>query len=347
MPEATDQEERTESATPRRREEARRKGQVAKSQELVSAFMFLVGLVTIRFAFPSIFSGMMDVTRCWTFGASSTGWQPTLLVSSIQHLALALAPFAMVMLISALVINYAQVGFLISGEALTLKFERLNPIKGMSRLLSKRTIISLTQSLFKILIVGYVLYITVMGEQDKIISLASVPIRTAVVQITRLIFKMGIRAALMLFLLAAFDYAYQRWEYERSLRMTKQELKEEMRQSEGDPMIKSRIRSVQREMAARRMMQEVPKADVVITNPTALAVALKYNMELDAAPKICAKGARFIAERIKTIAREHGVPIVENKPLARALFKLELGREIPAALYKAVAEILAHILSNE
>lgn len=313
--------------------------------------MFLVGLVTIRFVFPSIFSGMMDITsRCWTLDAGRAKLPLSYiqyLVSSIWHVALVLAPFAVVMFISALVINYAQVGFLISGEALTPKFERLNPIKGVSRLFSKRTIVSLIQSLLKVFIVGYVLYITVMGEQSKIISLASVSIKTAVVQITRLIFKMGIRAALMLFLLAAFDYAYQRWEYERSLRMTKQEIKEEMRQSEGNPMIKSRIRSVQREMAARRMMQEVPKADVVITNPTALAVALKYNMESDAAPRVCAKGARLIAERIKTIAREHGVPIVENKLLARTLFRLELGREIPAALYRAVAEILARILSNE
>jgi len=368
MPEATNQEERTESATPRRREEARKKGQVAKSMELSSAFMFLVGLVAIRFVFPSIFSEMMSITKATLSHISDARCPPVkpgVTASSIQHPASrmetdlyyygvstlmtvgkALAPFMMVMFASALVINYAQVGFLISGEALTPKLERLNPVKGISRLFSTKTIVTFVFGLSKIAIVGYVLYITMKGEHDKIMSLTAMPIKTAIAQITGLMFKMGIRAALLFLALGVFDYAYQRWEYERSLRMTKQEIKEEMKQSQGDPMVKARIRSVQREMARRRMMQEVPKADVVITNPTALAVALKYDMEADAAPKICGKGARLIAERIKAIAREHNVPIVENKPLAQALYKLELKQEIPIALYRAVAEILSRVYSS-
>jgi flagellar biosynthetic protein FlhB len=346
MPETRDQEERTESATPRRREEARKRGQVARSMELTSAFMFLVGMVTIRLVFPSIFSQMMNISiQCWMFDSRSSLAQN--LVSSIKHSALALAPLAMVMLASSLVVNYAQVGFLVSGEALTPKFERINPVKGISRLISKRTVVMLIQSLFKVLVVGYILYITLKGERDKIISLSDMPIKMAVAQVSSIIFKMGMWTALLLFVLAAFDYAYQRWDYERSLRMTKQEFKEEMKHTEGDPLIKARIRSIQREVAARRMMQEVPKADVIITNPTALAVALKYDKEVDSAPKICAKGARLIAERIKAIAREHDVPITEDKPLARALFNLELGREIPVVLYKAVAEILARVYRLE
>ncbi len=346
MPETRDQEERTESATPRRREEARKRGQVARSMELTSAFMFLVGLVTIRLVFPSVFSQMMNIsTRCWMFDSGSSLARN--LVSSIQHSALALAPLAMVMLASSLVVNYAQVGFLVSGEALAPKFERINPVKGISRLISKRTVVMLIQSLFKVAVVGYILYMTLKGERDKIIGLSDMPIRMAVAQVTSIIFKMGMWTALFLFVLAAFDYAYQRWDYERSLRMTKQEFKEEMKHSEGDPLIRARIRSIQREMAARRMMQEVPKADVIITNPTALAVALKYDKEVDSAPKVCAKGARLIAERIKAIAREHHVPIIEDKPLARALYKLKLGREIPVVLYKAVAEILAQVYRLE
>ncbi len=346
MPETRDQEERTESATPRRREEARRRGQVARSMELTSAFMFLVGLVTIRLVFPSVFSQMMNIsTQCWMFDSRSSLAQN--LISSIKHSALALAPLAMVMFASSLVVNYAQVGFLVSGEALTPKFERINPVKGISRLISKRTVVMLILSLFKVAIVGYILYITLKGEWGKIIGLSDMPISIAVAHVTSIIFKMGMWTALFLFVLAAFDYAYQRWDYERSLRMTKQEFKEEMKHTEGDPLIKARIRSIQREMATRRMMQEVPKADVIITNPTALAIALKYDKEVDSAPKVCAKGARLIAERIKAIARENGVPIIEDRILARALYKLKLGREIPVVLYKAVAEILARVYRLE
>lgn len=345
MPEGTDQGERTESATPRRKQEARGKGQVAKSMELTSAFMFLVGLVAIRFVFPSIFSGIMNTTRCWMLDPALARCPITQrAVSSIKYPALALAPFMIVMLTSALFINYVQVGFLISGEALTPKLERLNPVKGVSRLFSTKTIVTFVFGLLKITIVGYVIYITAKGEYDKIMSLSDMPIKTAIAQITGLIFKMGFRAALLLFVLGVSDYAYQRWEYERSLKMTKQEVKEEMKQTEGNPVIKARIRSTQQEMARRRMMQEVPKADVVITNPTALAVALKYDMEVDAAPRVCARGARLVAERIKAIAREHNIPIVENKPLTQALYKLELRQEIPIALYRAVAEILSRIL---
>jgi len=368
MAEGPAQDERTESATPRRRAEAREKGQVAKSQDLTSAFMFLVGLVTIRFVSSSIMSGLMGIMKSTFSVIGSPSWAMdsgrsmlnnesgsfpiqypaasigAMLINTTMIMGKMLAPFASVMLISALIVNYVQVGFLISGQAMTPKFDRLDPIKGATRLISKRTLVMLAQSLFKIMIIGYVVYITARGEQDKIISLSDMPINSAIALVTRIIFKMGIRAAALIFILAAFDYAYQRWEYERSLRMTKQEIKDEMRQSEGDPLIKSRIRSIQREMARRRMMQEVPTADVVITNPTTLAVALRYDMEADAAPRVVAKGKRLIAERIKAIAQEHDIPIVEDKPLARLLYGLEIGQEIPVKLYRAVAEILSRIL---
>ena len=355
MPEGANQEERTESATPKRREETREKGQVAKSTDLTSAFMFLVGLAAIRFFFPSIFSQLMHIIES-TFSHMSDAAMPipgvgtsTGLhhygISTLAAVGRSLAPYAAVMFASALVINYAQVGFLVSKEALLPKFERINPVKGLTRLVSKKTVVMLVQSLFKVFIVGYILYITVKGEKDMIMGMADMPIRIAISKITGLIFSMGFRAAILLFVLACFDYAYQRWDYERNIRMTKQEVKEEMKQSEGDPLVKSRIRSIQREMAMRRMMQEVPTADVVITNPTHIAIALRYAMEVDAAPKVVAKGSRLIAERIKAVAREHNVPVVEDRPLARALHKLKLGQEIPVALYKAVAEILSRIMN--
>lgn len=366
MPETADKEERTESATPQRREEARKKGQVAKSMELTSAFMFLVGLVTIRLVFPSIFSELMNTMksifsslgeRHWAIDAGHSMSDTSIHypVSTIRQMTMSIAmtfgktfaPFLGVMFVSALLVNIAQVGFLVSGEALTPKFDRINIIKGVTRLISKRTVVMFVQSLLKIFTIGCVLYVTVKGEQDKLMGLVDMSIKPAIAQIAGLMIKMGIRAGVLLFALALFDYAYQRWEHEQSLKMTKQEIRQEMKQHEGDPLIKARIRAIQREMAARRMMQEVPQADVVITNPTHIAVALKYDMETDAAPRICAKGARLIAEQIKAIAREHNVPIVEDKPLARVLYALELGQEIPAMLYKAVAEILGRILRNE
>ncbi len=370
MAEGADQDERTESATPRRKAEAREKGQVAKSQDLTSAFMFLVGLMTIRFVFPSIFSELMGIMKSTFSMIGSSSWAldsggpapgtesgrfpvqypissvGNLLLGALMSIGKMLAPFAVVMFVSSLVINFAQVGFLISGESITPKFDRLNPIKGVSRLISKRTIVMLVQSIFKIMAVGYVLYVTIKGKQDMIMGLADMPIAPAIGLITGLIFKMGLRAGILLFAIAAFDYIYQRWEYERSLKMTKQEVKDEMKQSEGDPLVKSRIRSIQREMARKRMMQEVPTADIVITNPTTLAVALKYELGADEAPRVIAKGARLIAERIKAIAQKHNIPIIEDKALAQLLYKLELEQEIPVALYRAVAEILARVLNN-
>lgn len=324
--------------------------------DLTSAFMFLVSMVAIRFVFPSIFTEIMNImkttlsslqTDIFVENSSGLATIRPLAFGTVMIIAKMLAPFALVILAAALFINFAQVGFLISGESLTPKFDRINPAKGITRMISKRTVVSFAQSMFKILVVGYVLYITIRGEKERILGLAGQPIKPAIAEISSIIFKMGIRSAILLFILAVSDYAYQRWEYERGLRMTKQEVKEEMKQAEGDPLTKSRVRSIQREMAARRMMQEVPKADVIITNPTHIAVALKYDMNSDAAPKVCAKGARLIAERIKAIAREHNIPIVEDKPLARMLFKLELGTEIPVALYRAVAEILARILRKD
>lgn len=328
--------------------------------------MFLVSLVAIRIVFPYVFSELATIMKvtfsrlgdaCWEIDAGNSTSDTSIAYPMMTFRRMALdtaltmtkvfAPFLGVMLVSALLVNYAQVGFLISGKALTPKLERLSLVKGITRLISKRTLVMLVQSLFKILAVAYVLYITVKGEQERIMGMADIPIRPAIIEMSKLIFKMGIRAAGFLFVLAVFDYGYQRWQYERDLRMTKQEIKEEMKQHDGDPLVKARIRSIQREMAARRMMQEVPQADVVITNPSHIAVALKYDVEINAAPSICAKGERLVAERIKAIALEHNIPIVEDKPLARVLYGLELGQEIPVMLYRAVAEILARIFRNE
>ncbi len=343
MPEGAPQEERTESATPRRREEARRKGQVAKSAELTSTFMFIVGLIALRIIFPSMFSRIISFSE-YTFSHISIAEDfQNLGIKIIALLGNILGAFVIIMTLSALAINYVQVGFILSGEALIPKFERIDPIKGFSRIISRRTLVSFLQSLMKLTIVGYIMYATLKSDQQKILGLADMDIKPAILLIVDETFKMAYRASIFLLGLAILDYAYQRWEFERSLKMTRQELKEELKSSEGDPLIKSRIRSIQREVAMRRMMQAVPSADVVITNPTHIAVALKYERENYNAPKVCAKGKNLIAERIKEIARENGVPIIEDKPLAQILYKLDLDQEIPVTLYKAVAEILARV----
>jgi len=198
--------------------------------------------------------------------------------------------------------------------------------------------------LLKFTAIGAVAYLTVRDALPKIIGLAQLPIGTALALVGEIMFNLGLRVALLLLMVAAIDYGYERWEYEQNLRMTREELREELRQMEGDPYVKARIRRIQRQLAMQRMMEEVPKADVIITNPVELAVALKYDARTMAAPKVVAKGARLLAERIKKIAQEHGVPIVENKPLARALYRsCQVGQEIPVKLYRAVAEVLAYI----
>lgn len=343
MPEGASQEERTESATPRRREEARRKGQVAKSAELTSTFMLIVGLTALRIIFPSMFSRIISFSE-YTFSHLSIAEDmQNLGIKMIALLGNIMGAFVIIMTLSAFAINYAQVGFILSGEALIPKFERIDPIKGFSRIVSRRTLVSFLFSLMKLIIVGYIMYATLKSDQQKILELADMDIKPAILLIVDETFKMAYRASIFLLGLAILDYAYQRWEFERSLKMTRQELREELKSSEGDPLIKSRIRSVQRETAMQRMMQAVPSADVVITNPTHIAVALKYERETYNAPKVCAKGKNLIAERIKEIARENGVPIMEDKPLAQTLYKLDLDQEIPVTLYKAVAEILARV----
>ncbi len=293
MPEGAPQEERTETATPRRREEARKKGQVAKSAELTSTLMLLIGLVALRVMFPTMFYRIISFCQYTFSHISIASDMQNLGIKIIALLGSVLGVFAIIMTLSALAINYTQVGFILSGQVLIPKFEHIDPIKGFSRIFSRRTLVSFLQSLAKLIIVGYIMYATLKSDQHKILELADMDIRPAISLIVNETFKMAYRACIFLLGLAIVDYAYQRWEYERSLKMTRQELREELKSSEGDPLIKSRIRSIQRQVAMRRMMQAVPSADVVITNPTHIAVALKYERETYNAPKVCAKREKF------------------------------------------------------
>ncbi|MFD3260939.1 flagellar biosynthesis protein FlhB [Paenibacillus lentus] len=340
--------EKTEKATPKKRQDARKKGQVAKSQDLsgsvvlLSAFLCLLmfgGYMKERLI--ALFSDVyfhrlnMDVTQENVM---------TMFGDFAVQILLLLAPLFLVIVVMAAVANYAQVGFLLTGEPLKMQLKKLDPIQGFKRIFSMRSLVEFLKSLLKLTIIGYLVYSTIWGERGNIASLGHVTIDDAFYFTSKLTMNLGLKIGAALFVLSVLDYMYQKYDHEKNLRMSKQDIKDEYKKMEGDPLIKGKIRERQRRMALQRMMQEVPKADVIITNPTHFAVALKYEgSEMDA-PQVVAKGQDYVALRIREIAKEHGVIIMENKPLARALFqRAEIGDSIPADLFQAVAEVLAYV----
>jgi flagellar biosynthetic protein FlhB len=255
-----------------------------------------------------------------------------------------IAPVLITVLVAGILANFVQVGLVFSAEALEPKFSKIDPFKGFQRLFSLKSFAELTKSIVKLCIVSYVAYVTVKDEMEVLPSLMDRSIGDIMVYMGEISFKIILRTSWVLIVLAVLDYVYQRWEYEKGLRMSRQEIKDEYKQTEGDPLMKARIRRIQREMARKRMMAKVPKADVVITNPDHIAVALEYDQLRMFAPVVVAKGVGFIAEKIKEIARQNNVPIIENKPLAQVLNKMvKVNEVIPENLYKAVAEVLAYI----
>jgi len=343
-----DEAERTEKATPRRRQEARRRGSVAKSMEVNSALALLGGASVLYLWGGHMLKDMAELVREVLTEVGSTRLTPV----EVQRCALAwlgilggiLGPVLAATVAFGLAANYAQVGVLFSGEPLVPRWDRINPAAGFRRILSRRALFELLKGVFKVAVVGWVAYGVLRGRMEKFFEMADWELGEALGFIASTAFVVLLRSGVVLLFLAILDYGFQRWEYERNLRMTRQELKEEFRQTEGDPLVKARIRSLQRQLARSRMMQAVPKADVVVTNPTLLAVALMYRPEEMEAPEVVAKGARKLAERIKKIALEHGVPIVEDPPLARLLYrKVEVGQQIPVELYQAVAKVLAYV----
>ncbi|ABC77217.1 flagellar biosynthesis protein FlhB [Syntrophus aciditrophicus] len=350
MAESNKDQERTEEATPKRREEAREQGQVAKSRDLASVAILSACLLYFYFGANSFLHQLMDLMKS-SFSSLDSSLVTTeniqsLLFSAFYKTITLMTPFLLVVCIAALSSNILQVGFKISTKAIAPKLSKIDPAKGFARLFSLQSLIEFIKSIFKISIAGFVAYLTVKSELVDILPLADSSVWEILVYITGTSFRILLTTCWVLIILALMDYLYQRWEYERNLKMSRQEIKDENKQTEGDPIVKARIRRLQREMAQRRMMANVPKADVIITNPTHLAVALQYDQDSMIAPKVIAKGAGYLAEKIKEIARESRVPLVENKPLAQVLYKMvEVSGTIPDSLYKAVAEILAYIYS--
>lgn len=340
--------EKTEKATPKKRQESRKKGQVAKSAELPGAFILLFAFMSfmmlsgyysdrILAMFGDVFEHklLMDVT---------SGNMMVLFKDLILRLLLLLLPLFAITVLIALLGNYVQVGFLLTGHPLMMKLDKISPINGFKQIFSMRSLVEFVKSMLKVLIIGLVVYFSLYSERGHIIALGHMPVETIYGYTASIAFSLGIKIGALLVVLAVFDYMYQRYDHEKKLRMSKQDLKDEYKKTEGNPLIKSRIREKQRKMALQRMMQEVPKADVIITNPTHFAIALQYDGKTMEAPRIIAKGMDYVALRIKEIAKEHGVITIENKPLARALYeRAEIGETIPGDLFQAVAEVLAYV----
>ncbi|MDO5111910.1 MAG: flagellar biosynthesis protein FlhB [Clostridia bacterium] len=345
--------ERTEPATPKKRREAREKGQVRKSQELVSALMLLIMFGALSLLGPGMWGNMQSLVHT----GLTLGWQqselllaadiPRLMQLSSIEFARIVLPLLLIAFAAAICVNVVQIGFLFSSKALTPKFSRLNPMEGIKRMFSTRTLFEMAKTIVKVIVIGVVAYDEVIKAAPSFSMMAGNNINAAIGATALAIRNAGFKIGLALLIIAIFDFLYQWFKYEKDLRMTKYEVKVEYKQTEGDPQIKGRIRQKQRQMAAMRTMEAIPQADVVITNPTHFAVALKYDAEVSDAPMVIAKGQDYLAQRIKQIAKENDVEIVENKEVARSLYAMcEVGDAIPLELYQAVAEILARVFKS-
>jgi len=341
-------EEKSEQATTQRREDFRKSGQVAQSRE-IGGVLIMLGVACVFYFLSREF--LEQVT-----GLFSTAFTDQIISAArsgeiIPPMKLALgkafyilAPVFGITLFMGIGATVAQIGFLTAWDQISPDINRINPISGFTKILTMRSLVEGFKALIKIGVISFAAYWTIKKEiafTPQVVQLSVGQIFSYMGHVT---FKLIGAICGLMGLIAGLDYAYQRWELEKRMKMTKQEVKEEFKQREGDPLIKSRIRRIQRELAQKRMMEAVPKADVIITNPTHIAVALQYDRAKMAAPVMLAKGADLIAEKIKEIARKHNIPVVENKPLARNLFKnLKIGQAIPKALYNAVAEVLAYV----
>lgn len=340
--------EKTEPATPRRREEARKKGQVAKSGEVSIAVMVLVGFIVVEALGPfiageakSLVVHFLQNLHEWD---GTIGGLQEIFFTALRTGAIVVLPILVILAVFSFASQALQVGFMATPESIMPKFTRINPIEGLKRIFSKRAFVELIKSVFKISIVGYMVYKQLINAVPWLIGLGFSDLRQSFLLVIDAVTNMAIRIGIFLLVLAAADYLYQRWEFEQSIRMSKQEIKEELRQTEGDPLVRSKIRQRQRQMAASRMMAAVPTADVVVTNPTHYAVALRYDAEDMHAPQVVAKGMGHVAQKIKELAQENDITVVSKPELARALYKTtEVGQEIPPDLYPAVAELLAFV----
>jgi len=345
---ADSSEEKTESPSEKKLSEAREKGNVAKSTEINSVVVLLASIYLLKLMGPWIVDelGKCIIEFIELCGDKSMNTARFMLITykGLVIIGKITLPIGGGIMLLGVIANVAQVGFLFTLKPIIPAFEKIDPIKGFSRLFSMKSIVETLKNILKLTIIGVVAYVTLKNEFDKMLILSDSTVGTIWMFTIGVAFKVILRIALVLVIIAILDYAYQKFDHTKQLKMSKQEVKEEHKSMDGDPQVKSRIRALQREMARRRMMDEVPKATVVVTNPTHLAIALRYEPSEGDAPIVVAKGKLVIAQRIKEIAYQNNIPVIEDKPLARAMFdKIEIGMPIPMEFFTAVAEILAYV----
>lgn len=346
--------EKTEPATAKKLREAREDGKVAKSKELAAAVDLIVLFLVLKVFVSWVGNGFLNAFKYFygifpDFAKENAVDTTAVSVSSLLTTALVdmielCAPFFAFGAAVAIVISVLQVGWKVTTKPMQPKFDKFNPVNGFKRIFSKDSLFELLKSVIKIGIIAYVAYTSIKDNAGDIFILYEIPLTQAVALVGNVIFNAGLKISIVYLVLGFADFIYQKFRFNEDMKMTKQEVKDEYKNTEGNPEIKGRQRQIQREASRRRMMQDVPKADVVITNPTHFAVALKYDAQTARAPVVLAKGEDYLAQKIKEAAREHGIEIVENKPLARMLYaNVDIGQEIPPELYQAVAEILAMV----
>ena len=341
--------DKTEQATPRRKTEARNDGNLAKSQDLTAAIMLLAAIIGLQVFGLRVFSNMRNTVQTLLSGAHTSN--PTRIddlgavgAYSMRAMVAMLTPLLLLVSVAGLVAVVGQVGFLITGKPLIPDPKKLNPIKGIQQMFSARSGVRLVMSIGKFVLIGAIAGYVIYRDMEKILHLAELSVVQAFIASAQMVFHLAMILAALLIVLALLDYWYQKWQHNKDLMMTKEQVKKEMKDMDGDPLVKQRRARVARQLAMQRMAQAVPNADVIVTNPTHFAVALKYDKDDMQAPKVIAKGSDFMAMRIRQIAAVHGIPLVERKPLARALYAgVEVGQEIPQEHYAAVAEILAYV----
>lgn len=343
--------EKTEEATPKKLDEARGEGQVAKSMDLITACMLLglflilkisVGFIGNNFIgdFKESYKNISKVDA----EIFNSNMAHSYIVFVLEQILLSAFPVYIIAFLIAFIMNLVQVKWKPTMKPLKPKLNKFNPISGMKRVFSKDKIMELLKSIAKVSVLSYVVIDTLKDKWSFLFQLYHVSLNNAIALLGSIIINLGLKISICFLIIAFVDFMYQKYKFKNDMKMTKQEIKDEYKNSEGDPHIKGKIRQKMREVSQRRMMQSLPEADVVITNPTHLAVAIKYDKEVSSAPIVIAKGADFLANKIKDSAREYKIEIVENKPLARMLYyNVEIGQEIPEELYQMVAEVLAYV----
>lgn len=345
---AEDSGEKTEEATPKRKSEARKKGQVAKSQDLPQIITLLMGILVINIASSFFYETMTTEFNKSLSSIHITRLSMELLqekmLQGLYMFFMIITPILSVIVIGGVLSNYLQVGFLFTWDPIKFDPQKLDPIKGIKNMFSMKKLMELVKNLLKMAVISFYTYFVVRDNVKAYMEIQYQSTMEAIQFISRTTYEMLIKISIGLLVIAVIDYIYQKVEYEKSLKMTKQEVKEEYKQTEGDPQIKNRIKQMQRELLKKKMIENIPKATVVITNPTHISIALKYERGMGA-PEVVGKGIDYMALRIREIAKEYNIPTMENVPLARAMYPaVEIGDEIPEEFYKAVAEILAIIL---